>query len=588
MNIGSLINLIKTKCELAVAAVYPELAKQIIEVTATAEARSNNFGDYQCNSAMKFSKILKKSPLEIANNLVTYLNQINNDQLIIFAEIKVAGPGFINFTISNKFLEYNLNYFIINKKFIWQDQNIIANNLSKVIVDFSSPNIAKEMHVGHLRSTIIGDCIARVLEFVGYQVLRINHLGDWGTQFGMLIAYLKNNNYLQNELNLNDLATYYKKSKVLFDQDINFKKQSQEEVVALQAKDPNSLIIWKKIFEISIKAYHEIYKILDIKITDLGESFYNPMLEQIVKDFTSKNLLTHSDGAECIYLEGFTGREEEPLPLIIKKSDGGYNYATTDLAALKYRVQQENASWIIYVTDSGQALHFAMIFAAAKKIGYLQANTILSHVKFGLVLRENGKKFKTREGDTIRLKDLIDEAIDKAKQLLLQRNSDLTALELAELSSIMGINAIKYADLSNNRNSDYIFDSDKMLQFNGNTAAFLSYAYVRINSIKNKISIDFIELMQNPNFKITEPEERKLALRVCRFYDVINNLVAELLPNRLTDYLYILAEEFHSFFHACKVSGHELQNSRLVLCEAVAKIMIQGFELLGLKVINKM
>lgn len=313
------------------------------------------------------------------------------------------------------------------------------------------------------------------------------------------------------------------------------------------------------------------------------------MLKQVIDDFKQKSLLTESEGAKCIYIDGFVNRDQQPLPLIIQKSDGGYNYATTDLAAIKYRVKQDRADWLIYVTDSGQSLHFAMIFAAAKKVGYLSDNIKINHVPLGLVLRSDGKKFKTREGKTEKLKDLILNAILKAKQLLLARNPDLSTTELEQISLIMGVNAIKYADLSNNRNSDYVFDYDKMLQFNGNTAAFLSYAYVRINSIKNKIAVNIDHLLNSKEqFKITEMQERNLALRICKFQDVINNTILDLLPNRITDYLYSLAEEFHMFFHGCRVEGSEWQNSRILLCEAVAKVLEKGFNLLGLKTVNKM
>lgn len=583
---NTLINLIIKEIKKAVNIAYPNLGEQPIEVTAATNA---NFGHYQFNSAMRFAKILRQSPQMIANNIA---NNISSD---IFAEISVAGAGFVNLTLTDWFLEKNIELFLKTEKFIWddieniKDQQQHGNNKVKVIIDFSSPNIAKDMHVGHLRSTIIGDCLARILEFLDYEVIRVNHIGDWGTQFGMLIAYLKYNNKLSSDLVAGDLVVYYQQAKQLFDADSNFKKLAQQEVVLLQTGNLDSLAIWSNICNISKIAYLEIYKLLDIKITDRGESFYNNMLKQVIDDFKQKSLLTESEGAKCIYIDGFVNRDQQPLPLIIQKSDGGYNYATTDLAAIKYRVKQDRADWLIYVTDSGQSLHFAMIFAAAKKVGYLSDNIKINHVPLGLVLRSDGKKFKTREGKTEKLKDLILNAILKAKQLLLARNPDLSTTELEQISLIMGVNAIKYADLSNNRNSDYVFDYDKMLQFNGNTAAFLSYAYVRINSIKNKIAVNIDHLLNSKEqFKITEMQERNLALRICKFQDVINNTILDLLPNRITDYLYSLAEEFHMFFHGCRVEGSEWQNSRILLCEAVAKVLEKGFNLLGLKTVNKM
>ncbi len=587
---SSLIELIKYKCKQAVLLTYPDLNPDLIEVTATSEANGSQFGDYQFNSAMRFSKILRKPPKEIANNILVGLKKINNTDELEFSSIDIAGPGFINFTLADSFLAKNVELFLKHGKFSW-DRNKSSEKLlfKKVVVDFSSPNIAKEMHVGHLRSTIIGDCIARVLEFLGYEVLRINHVGDWGTQFGMLIAYLKKYNRLGDSLVLTDLVDYYKKAKYLFDSDPDFKKTAQQEVVELQRGSESSLLVWKKICEVSIVAYQDIYRLLDIKIIVRGESFYNNMLKQVVEDFSTKKILEESNGAKCVYLTGFTGRDSQPLPLIIQKSDGGYNYATTDLAAIKHRINEEHADWLIYVTDSGQSLHFAMVFAAAKKVGYLDNITVkMDHVPFGLVLRSDGKKFKTREGDTEKLKDLINNAILTAKKLLLERNVDLSDVELEQLAEIIGVNAIKYADLSNNRNSDYVFDYDKMLKFTGNTAAFLSYAYVRINSIKHKVDLDINNLIFNSAINLTDQYQRNLAVRICKFKDVLFSTAEELLPNRLTDYVYLLAEEFHIFFHNCRVIGSEFQNGRLLLCEAVAKIMQICFNLLGLRIIDKM
>ena len=576
----SLIDLVIEKCRQAVNAAYPELSTETIEVTSTSHVK---FGHYQLNSAMRFAKILGVPPRIIAEKIVVNFHKEN-----MFSSISIAGAGFVNVTLSDGFLEENIELLVKFGKFSWEQPINFSDN--KVIIDFSSPNIAKEMHVGHLRSTIIGDCLARILEFLNYNVLRINHIGDWGTQFGMLIAYLKNNNKLSQTLTPASLVDYYKQAKSLFDLDINFKKTAQQEVVSLQSGDQDSLTVWKNICEISAQSYKEIYQLLDIRILDRGESFYNSILKQVVDDFEQKHLLQESNGAKCVYLPGFINRDQEPLPLIIQKSDGGYNYAATDLAAIKHRVQEEHGDWLIYVTDSGQSLHFSMIFAAAKQVGYLQHGVPrVDHVPFGLVLRSDGKKFKTREGDTEKLKDLITRAILKAKDLLLIRNPDLSGDELEKMANIMGINAIKYADLSNNRNSDYVFDYEKMLQFTGNTAAFLSYAYVRINSIKNKISINMKDLINaNVQVKLTENYERDLALRLCKFQDAVKASAVELMPNRLTDYLYLLAEEFHAFFHHCRVEGSAAQNSRILLCEAVAKILAMGFNLLGLKLINKM
>jgi arginyl-tRNA synthetase len=586
---NTLINLIKDRCEQAIVSIYPQVNLDLIEVTSTAEGNAVKFGDYQCNSCMKISKIVNQSPRQTATEMVNYLQLINEKDLI-FSSIEIAGPGFINFTLSDQFLVDNIESLLATNKFLWDKQQDVSQ-FKKVIVDFSSPNIAKEMHVGHLRSTIVGDCIARMLEYVGHQVLRINHVGDWGTQFGMLIAYLKLHDKLNDNISLDNLVDYYKKAKAQFDTDLHFKQFSQKEVIKLQQGSKESLQIWEKICFTSIKAYREIYRLLDINIIDRGESFYNSMLEGVIQDFVNKNLLVESNGAKCIYLENFIGRDNNLLPLIIQKSDGGYNYATTDLAAIKHRVKKENADWIIYVTDNGQTLHFSMIFAAAEKVGYLQnKNVKLDHVPLGLVLRSDGKKFKTREGDTEKLIDLINNAIFKSEQLLVEKKIQLDKVKLKQLAMIIGVNAIKYADLSNNRNSDYVFDYDKMLKFTGNTAAFLSYAYVRINSIKRKygVGLDVNKLMLNTRIQITNSYERNLAVRICKFPDILSMAIKELLPNRLTDYLYLLAEEFHTFFHSCRIVGSDLQDPRLLLCEAVAKIMQDCFKILGLQTTEQM
>lgn len=587
----SLLNTIKHLCQTAVKQAFPaqcdQIPQSIIEIT---EATQKKFGHYQCNSAMKLTKILKLPPLEIANLIKESLlkNQLDSNHLI-FKHIDIVHPGFINFTLHEKYIEQCINAQLRDSR-----QGVaIVNPPQKVIVDFSSPNIAKEMHVGHLRSTIIGDCIARLLEFLGYDVLRLNHIGDWGTQFGMLIAYLKQKYQepIHINLTLNELVTCYRDAKEQFDTDPIFKNAAQKEVVALQNGEAYSKAIWEQICKISKIAYQEIYDLLDIEITERGESFYNPFLADVVKTLTEKNMLVTSDGAKCVYLEGLYNRDGEPLPLIVQKSDGGYNYATTDLAALQHRVQVEKSHWLIYVTDAGQSQHFQMVFQVAKNAGLCDQQVKLDHVPFGLVLREDGKKFKTRSGDTERLIDLLITAINKALALLQERNKsslELSEQELNISAKHLGINAIKYADLSNNRVNNYAFSYEKMLQFEGNTAAFLSYAYVRIKSIQRKINTNITDLIAASNIQLQDPAEIELALHACKFADAINAAVKELLPNRLTDYLYNLAEKFHAFFHQCRVTGTAEQDSRLLLCEATLQILQRGFNLLGLTTLEKM
>ncbi len=392
------------------------------------------------------------------------------------------------------------------------------------------------------------------------------------------------------QVDLGSLATWYQASKKQFDEDPVFKKEAQQAVVALQSGEEASKSVWEHICAISRTAYQQIYDLLDIHITERGESFYNRMLAPVIQQLEQQNLLTLSEGAKCIYLEGFTNREGEPLPLILQKSDGGYNYATTDMAALQHRIQKEHGDWLIYVTDAGQALHFQMVFAASQKANIYDPQKIrLDHVPFGLVLKADGKKFQTRSGKTERLIDLLQTAIEHAKQKLKEHNPDISETVLEDSAKVLGINAVKYADLSCHRLSDYVFSYDKMLQFEGNTAAFLLYAYVRIQSIQRKVKVDIASLLANNTSIILEdPTEIALGLLVCQFNEILENCVRELLPNRLTDYLYRLAEKFHSFFHQCRVEGSDNQNSRLLLCFATAQVLHQGLLLLGLKPLERM
>lgn len=555
--------------------------KNLIEITPSTQ---DKFGDYQCNSPMKLTKSLKLPPRQIAEKLIEALPE---NPLI--ASTEIAGPGFINITLNHSFIATNV-------KKILEDSHLgieLPTKKEKVIVDFSSPNIAKELHVGHLRSTIIGDCLARLFEFLGHDVLRLNHIGDWGTSFGMLIAYLKEEEpdvlTGNKETDLETLVQWYKLSKAKFDSDPDFKKRAQTEVSVLQGGDPKALLAWKIICEISSKAYRKIYELLDIRIIDRGESFYNPLLPEVIKDFENKGLITLSDGAKCVFLEGFQNREGEPLPLILQKSDGGYNYATTDMAAMKHRIETENAQRIIILTDAGQTTHFEMILKAAEKIGYLNPNKVqFNHVSFGLVLSPNGRKFKTRSGETEKLIDLLITAVQKADEILKERSPDMDERERKNLAEALGINAIKYADLSCNRTGDYTFSYERMLRFEGNTAAYLMYSYVRIESIKRRLNASIEELIVNTSIELNHPSEIALGLHLLRFTESLNLVSQDLMPNKLTDYLYLLAEKFNAFFRDCHVEGTQQQNSRLLLCEATARIMKQGLDILGVKTVNRM
>ncbi len=571
---------IEQKIHAAFSQIFPEVdwATTPIEITPSTHER---FGHYQCNSAMKLTKLLKLPPRQIAEKIVA---QLINDSA--FNHVEIAGPGFINMTLAADYLStccQQLNQGL---------GAVIARN-EKVVIDFSSPNVAKEMHVGHLRSTIIGDSLARLLEYLGYPVLRLNHIGDWGTAFGMLIAYIKINApdviTHEKEVDLTTLVQYYKTAKKNFDEDPEFKKQSQLEVVKLQQGEREALKAWQVICEISRKAYQEIYDLLDIRLEERGESYYNEQLAGIVSELEQKGIIEISDGAKCLFLDGFSNREGEPLPFMLQKSDGGFNYATTDMAAIKQRIQEEKANRIIYVTDAGQATHFAMLFAAAQKAGYLDPSKVrVDHVPFGLVLGPDGKKFKTRSGETERLIDLLNAAVEKAQQILMDRNQESKEQynheEIATIAKVLGINAVKYSDLVCNRTHDYTFSYDRMLRFEGNTAAFLMYAYVRIQGIKRRIQG---EVAVAP-IHLAHPAEIQLGLHLAQFNEVLLSIADDLLMNRLCEYLYQLAEKFNGFFRDCRVEGVPEQNQRLALCELTATVLKTGLTILGLQTVTRM
>lgn len=584
----TILNELTQKFLEATQAAFPDvtIAPNLVEITQSTQEK---FGHYQCNSAMKLSGLLKKNPREIAQNIVNHLNLIAANQSPMIAKCEIAGPGFINITLVPEFLAKRTEI-ILHDAMLGIDK---PRQHEKVIIDFSSPNTAKEMQVWHLRSTIIGDCLARLFEFLGYDVLRLNHVGDWGTAFGMLIAYMKEEapgvlNGTQ-KTDLSHLVVWYKAAKKRFDEDPEFKKRGQKEVVAIQSGDPNSLHAWEIICDISRKAYQEVYDLLNVTIIERGESFYNPMLNDIVADLENKGLITISDGAKCIFLDGFTNREGDRLPLMVQKSDGGFNYAATDMAAIRHRIQEEKGDRLIYITDAGQAMHFQMVFKAAELAKYLDPNKVtVNHVPFGLVLDAQGKKFKTRSSETERLIDLLYAAINKAKEILQQREVDMDETQLDMTAAVLGINAIKYADLSSHRTSDYVFSYDRMLKFEGNTAAFLMYAYVRVNGIKRKVGVDMASLLANAYIELAHPSEVALALHLNQFGETLEMMARDLFPHRLTEYLFNLAEKFNAFFRDCRVEGDPAQSSRLLLCETTAKVLRQGMQILGLKVVEKM
>ncbi len=548
------------------------------------QSTNPQFGHYQCNSAMKVAKELKTNPRKIAEEMI---EKWKPDGVI--EKLEVAGPGFINITLTKEFLSKQLTQ-------VASDPRLgvpTLKKVKKVIVEFSSPNVAKELHVGHLRSTIIGESLARLFEFLGHNVLRLNHIGDWGTQFGMLITYLKEYEPEilsgNKDTDLSSLMNWYRESKKVFDEDPEFKKRAQTQVVSLQGGEKEALAAWEKIREISRRGFQEIYDFLDVTLMERGESYYNEMLPKVIEDYETKGIVEVSDGAKCVFLEGFKAKDGTSLPVILQKSDGGYNYSTTDSAAIYQRVHDEKADRIIYVVDAGQQLHFQMVFAAAAKAGYYDpAKVQLEHVPFGVVLGPDGKKFKTRSGETEKLIDLLKKAVRCARELLKERLQDANENELNQLSEILGVDAVKYADLSCHRVKDYVFSYDRMLNFDGNTAAYLLYSYVRIQGIKRKCNKDINALFATTPIKLEHPTEIALGLQLRQFGETLALMDRDLLPNRLSDYLYDLAEKFHAFFRDCRVEGVPEENSRLVLCELTGRILKQGLYILGLKTMDRM
>jgi arginyl-tRNA synthetase len=547
------------------------------------------FGDYQANLAMSLAKPLQQKPRDIATKIVEHL-----DVSDLCEPPAIAGPGFINLRFKTEYLEDQLRAMQTDPRLGVAP----TKHPQQVIVDFSAPNIAKEMHVGHLRSTIIGDSIARVQEFMGHDVLRLNHVGDWGTQFGMLITHLKEAcpEALEagGKVDIGDLVAFYKEAKKRFDTDDDFKTRSREAVVSLQSGEPTARKAWEALCEQSRQEFQKLYDRLDITIQERGESFYNPFLPDVVKDLAQQGLLVEDQGAQVVFVEGFTNKDGDPLPLIIQKTDGGYNYATTDLAAIRYRTQQDGAERVLYVVDAGQGNHFAQVFQVAAKAGWIPAGVELTHVPFGVVQGEDGKKFKTRSGETIRLKDLLDEAVSRARTDLETRiqaeERDETEAFIQDVAEAVGIGAVKYADLSQNRTSNYIFSFNKMLALQGNTAPYMLYAYVRVQGISRKGDIDFDHLPAEARIHLEDDSEFALARHLLQLDEVLGEVAQELYPNRLCQYLFELSQKFNQFYDRCSVlqAKEPQRTSRLLLCDLTAKTLKLGLMLLGIRVLERM
>uniref|UniRef100_A0A182PMQ6 Probable arginine--tRNA ligase, cytoplasmic n=1 Tax=Anopheles epiroticus TaxID=199890 RepID=A0A182PMQ6_9DIPT len=525
---------------------------------------SPKFGDYQCNSAMQIAQHLKQqsiksSPREVAQKLVEQLQS----PIVCVDKLEIAGAGYEGIVVP-----------IIEKK--------------RVIVDFSSPNVAKEMHVGHLRSTIIGDSICRFLEYLGHDVLRINHIGDWGTQFGMLIAHLQEKfpNFQTVSPPISDLQAFYKESKIRFDSDEAFKKRAYECVVKLQSGEPSYLKAWNLICDVSRKEFQIIYNRLDVKLIERGESFYQSRMQKIVQELKQAQFLEEDDGRLIMW-----GEDRSGIPLTVVKSDGGFTYDTSDMAAIKQRLHEEKADWLIYVTDAGQATHFQTIFSCAKRAKILDdSKHRVDHVGFGVVLGEDGKKFKTRSGDTVKLAELLDEGLKRAMDKLVQkeRNLVLTPEELTAAQESVAYGCIKYADLSHNRNNEYVFSFDKMLEDKGNTAVYLLYAYTRIRSIARNCGGDFANNMQkvidSTDIKLEHEKEWKLAKVLLRFTDVMLLIMKNLSLHHLCEFVYEVCTTFSEFYDSEIIKVYA---SRILLCEATSRVLGKCFDILGLKPVHK-
>jgi len=577
-------------CDLDPASVDPQVRR----------SQDPKFGDYQSNCAMKLAKRLGAKPRDLAERMVKAL-RIED----MCAPPEIAGPGFINFSLKPEFVASRLGEVPPAGAEDVDRLGIPRSDSPTVVaVDMSSPNLAKEMHVGHLRSTVIGDCIARVLEFSGHEVQRINHVGDWGTQFGMLLAYLRRTEPhvldRPETFQIDDLEKFYVQAKALYDADAAFADESRRTVVQLQGGDPQVLAVWRAFCHESLRHCHAIYQRLGVRLEDRGESFYQSMLADIVREFREKGLAVVSEGATCVFLEGYITREGDPLPMMIQKSDGGYNYDTTDLAAVRHRVFELGARRLIYVVGVAQKQHFDMLFAAVRKIGWADGGMALEHIAFGNVLGADSRPFKTREGGTVKLKDLLDEAVARARRVVESgvdeggKRAELTEAEMDEIADTVGLGAIKYFDLSHNLGSDYKFDWDTMLAMDGNTAPYMLYAYARIRSIGRKAGIDFAELPPDAPIVLEHESEIRLAKTLLRLAETIDGAASDLRPNVLTDYLYELSKAFSFFYdrrHGVRVIDAEpdsLRVSRLRLCDLTARTLKLGLGLLGIRTLEKM
>jgi arginyl-tRNA synthetase len=545
--------------------------------------RPSSFGDFQANLAMSLARTLGRPPREVAAAIVEHL-EIDD----LCERVEVSGPGFVNLTLRSDWIAEQANALAADERLGVAP----AAAPETVVVDYSGPNVAKEMHVGHLRSTAIGDALARLLGFLGHRVIRQNHIGDWGAPFGMLIEQLVDMGAVEPgaELSVSDLNLFYQQAREQYDGDPDFAERARRRVVALQAGDPTTLALWRQLFDESMRHFRAIYQRLDVLLTDEdvdAESRYNPVLPEVVAELEAKRLTEVSQGALCVFPPGFKGRDGERLPLIVRYSHGGYGYATTDLAAVRMRVREFDATRLVYVVGSPQALHFSMVFAAGRMAGWLDGHRA-EHAQFGSVLGSDGKMLRTRSGDPIKLIDLLDEADQRAAKIVEDR-SELDPLARSTVAHAVAMGALKYFDLSFQRERDYVFDWDRMLAFDGNTGPYLQYAVTRIRSIFRRAGIDD-QQASSGRIVLDEPAERALALALLGLGEAIEAVAATMEPHRLCTYLFDLATAFTDFYEACPVlqADEPTRGSRLALCALVARTLTLGLDLLGIQVPERM
>ena len=562
--------------------ILPADAAPRIQVDRT---KDKSHGDFATNLALKTAKPAGKNPRELAQLICQYL-----PQSAVIEKTEIAGPGFINFFVADNALTEQLEA-------AYHDSALNVTKTSAaqtIVVDYSAPNLAKEMHVGHLRSAIIGDSVVRTLEFLGHKVIRQNHVGDWGTQFGMLLTYMERLQQQGGEISmeLHNLEKFYRAAKQCFDDDPSFSTRARELVVLLQSGDSKCKELWQQFIDISLTHCQAAYEMLGVSLTreDVkAESSYNDDLQNVINELNEQGLLVEDNGAQCVFLDQFKGKDGEPLPIIVQKTGGGFLYATTDLAAVKYRNNILNADRVLYFVDARQSLHFQQIFTLAKKAGFASEAMSLEHMAFGTVMGEDGKPFKTRSGEVAKLADLLIESQQRAYDLVKQKNPDMSESELKSIGDVVGISAVKYADLSKTRTSDYTFSFDSMLSFEGNTAPYLLYAYTRVSSIfaKAGVAADALE----GEISLNSEQEKALGNKLMQFNDAVNNVAAKGLPHVMCSYLFELAGAFSSFYEACPIliaEDQAVKNSRLKLAALTAKTLQQGLSLLGIKTLERM